>query len=114
MTRLLSAVVAVMTLAACGGGGGPGAGAEDGPAGTDQVSMAKSYRFEPEAITISPGATVTWTNDDNFTHNVRIQDEVVGQAEPGQTVTHTFKEAGTFSYDCSLHPQDMQGVVTVG
>jgi plastocyanin len=111
MRRLLSAAGVVLLLAACGGGAGPGE--DEASAATDRVSMAKSYRFEPEAVTVSVGSTVTWTNEDNFTHNVRIQDEVVGEAEPGQTVTHTFSTPGTFSYDCSLHPTDMKGVVTV-
>ena len=112
MRRLLSATAAALLLAACGGGGG-GTQQPEASATTDHVSMAKSYRFEPEAVTVSVGTTVTWTNDDNFTHNVRIQDEVVGEAEPGQTVTHTFSTPGAFDYDCSLHPQDMKGVVTV-
>lgn len=75
--------------------------------------MAKSYVFEPSEITVDPGATVTWVNDDNFTHTVRIGDEVIGQAAPGESISHAFEEPGTFDYDCSLHPKDMRGVVTV-
>ncbi len=75
--------------------------------------MAKSYVFEPKEIAVAAGATVTWVNDDNFTHNVSIANEVIGQAAPGESITHDFKEPGTFAYICSLHPQDMRGVVTV-
>jgi plastocyanin len=32
------------------------------------VRMAKSYRFAPPAIEIPAGTTLTWINDDNFTH----------------------------------------------
>jgi len=32
---------------------------------------------------------------------------------PGESVTHTFATAGTYSYVCSLHPMNMKGTVTV-
>ena len=105
---LAAAIIAVLALAACSSGGG-----QTVAAATDTVDMPRSYRFEPSAITVAPGSTVTWTNSDNFTHTVRIEGEVVGEAEPGQTITHTFDDTGTFAYDCSLHPQDMRGTVTV-
>jgi plastocyanin len=44
------------------------------PVATTEVQLPKSYRFEPAAITVPVGATVTWTNDDNFTHNVTFED----------------------------------------
>ena len=114
MNRLITAGVLAAVLVACGSGAEGPATSEGAATATDQVDMARSYRFEPAAISVAPASTVTWTNSDNFTHNVRIDGEVVGEAEPGQTITHTFDEAGTFRYDCSLHPNDMQGTVTVG
>jgi plastocyanin len=33
--------------------------------------------------------------------------------EPGQTATVSFPAAGTFHYQCHLHPQNMKGTVTV-
>ena len=45
------------------------------PVAADHVDLPPSYRFEPEAITVSDGTTVTWTNSDNFTHNVRLLDD---------------------------------------
>jgi plastocyanin len=33
--------------------------------------------------------------------------------EPGATASIRFEEPGTFPYRCHLHPQDMQGTVTV-
>lgn len=119
MNRLAAAAVAsAFVLAGCASpaseaSSAPAAGEGGGGAATDTVSMAKSYTFEPSAITIEPGTTVTWTNDDNFTHTVRISDEVLGQAAPGESLTHEFPDAGSFAYDCSLHPRDMRGTVTV-
>ena len=111
MSRFALLAVLALVLAGCG------AEAADAPAGdaaaTNTIDMPKSYRFEPADTTVASGTTVTWTNSDNFTHNVTIDDELVGQAEPGQTIEHTFAQPGTFDYICSLHPQDMRGTVTV-
>ena len=101
------ALALALALSGCAGGGG------GDPIATDQIAMARSYRFAPVTATVAAGTTVTWTNEDNFTHNVRIGDAVVGEAEPGGTVTHEFAEVGTFVYDCSLHPNDMTGTVVV-
>lgn len=85
------------------------------PVATDRVDLPRSYKFEPANITVKVGTTVTWTNNDNFTHSVRL----LGGADqplmmkPGESVTHTFNAAGQFQYDCSLHPKDMKGSVLV-
>lgn len=85
------------------------------PAATNQVDLPRSYRFAPADIVVSAGTTVTWTNNDNFTHSVRLLD---GDREPlmmkpGENVTHEFDAPGLFRYDCSLHPNDMKGTVLV-
>ena len=98
-----------LLLAACS----PQAAGE--PVATDQVTLPPSYRFEPAAITVPDGTTVTWTNSDNFTHNVRLLDDG-GQKlalPPGESVSFTFTGAGEHRYDCSFHPNDMSGVVVV-
>jgi len=80
--------------------------------------MPKSYRFAPADIVVDVGSTVTWTNSDNFTHSVQFKDGGLPtdpmMIEPGGApVTFTFSQAGTFHYQCSLHPTNMQGTVTV-
>jgi len=42
------------------------------PVYTTDVTVAKSYRFDPAVVLVKAGSTVTWTNDDNFTHNVHL------------------------------------------
>ena len=61
------------------------------------------------------GTTVTWTNNDNFTHNVRLLDDggELLELPPGASVMHTFTGVGEHRYDCSFHPNDMTGVVVV-
>jgi plastocyanin len=108
---VVAAGVAAVLVACSAAGAGQGADAE--PVATTTVDMAKSYRFEPSAISVAPAATVTWTNSDNFTHTVRVDGEVVGEAAPGESLRYTFAEPGTYRYDCSLHPQNMKGTVTV-
>ena len=57
---------------------------------------------------------LTWTNNDSFSHTVRMLDsDDVQLMRPGESVTHTFPAPGLYRYDCSLHPQDMQGSVLV-
>ena len=102
-------VLALASVAACTSND---AAAKE-PVATTEVQLPKSYRFEPEAITIPVGATVTWTNDDNFTHNVTFEGSEPMTMSPGATTTRTFDSAGTFPYQCTLHPQDMQGTVEV-
>jgi plastocyanin len=85
------------------------------PVATNEVDLPPSYRFEPAAITVTDGTTVTWTNSDNFTHNVRLLDDGgdVLSLPPGASVSFTFTGPGEHRYDCSFHPNDMQGTVIV-
>jgi plastocyanin len=107
--RALAAAVLVALLTACGGG------APASPVATNVVDLPRSYRFEPEVITVPAGTEVTWANHDQFTHSVRLLDDgnQVLQMAPGESVSYTFETAGTHDYDCSFHPQDMQGSVIV-
>ena len=84
------------------------------PVATNQVDLPRSYKFAPEDIVVPAGTTVTWTNNDNFTHSVRLLDGgEVQMMKPGESVTNAFPGPGLFRYDCSLHPKDMQGSVLV-
>lgn len=104
------ALAALVSLACTGSGG-------SAPLATDTVDLPRSYKFAPADITVANGTTVTWTNSDNFTHNVQFLDgELPGEPltmQPGQTAEFTFETPGTYEYLCSLHPQDMKGSVLV-
>jgi plastocyanin len=103
------AVLFALLLAACS------QGAPAAPVATNQVDLPRSYRFAPEDIAVQVGTTVTWTNNDNFTHSVRLLDSgEVQMMKPGESVSQTFPTSGLFRYDCSLHPKDMHGSVLVG
>jgi plastocyanin len=116
-----------IALAACSGSGssgstggstrGSGSAGSGEPAATSTVDLPPSYRFQPASIAVGAGTTVTWTNHDNFTHSVQFLDGGLPSdpmlMKPGETATFTFGTAGTYRYQCSLHPQNMQGTVTV-
>jgi LPXTG-motif cell wall-anchored protein len=74
----------------------------------------RDFEFAPGSITINAGDTVTWTNQGPTPHSATAEDGSfdTGVYEDGQSRSHTFNEAGTFSYFCTPHP-NMQGTVTV-
>jgi len=71
-------------------------------------------------ITVSVGATVTWTNDDTAAHTVTSGTPTDGPdgtfdssiIMSGATFEHTFEEADDYDYFCIVHPW-MTGKVTV-
>jgi plastocyanin len=82
---------------------------------TNHIDLPRSYLFSPADITVKVGTTVSWTNSDQFTHSVRLvgTGQTLGILKPGDTLTHVFDKPGTYKYDCSFHPQNMHGTVTV-
>jgi plastocyanin len=113
MTRgfLLSAVGVLAATAFAAGCGGSGESGE--PVATTDVKMVKSYRFDPKTIEIEAGQTVTWTNEDNFTHTVQVEGQKDHEVGRGESVEIRFGEPGTYHYVCTLHSQDMDGTVIV-
>ena len=109
--RLLRPSVAVLAVtvvtAGCGGTG------SIAPVATTAVSMAKSYRFSPKTIEIDAGQSVTWTNNDNFTHTVKVDGQDDHKVGRGDSVSIKFDKAGTYHYVCTLHSKDMHGTVIV-
>ncbi len=87
--------------------------------GANQVLMQNSS-FVPSSITVSPGTKVTWINKDSYAHTVTsgtpgnptgLFDS--GNINSGGTFSYTFDSTGTFQYYCKIHPDIMQGTVTV-
>ena len=120
----------VLALAACSGsspaesvGGGASQGAARCEVTADATAAATntitSSNFG-EAVTISAGEAVTFTNNDSFAHTVTEGTD--GQAtagacvdEPiaaGASVTVTFNEPGDYDITCEIH-SSMQTVVHV-
>ena len=83
------------------------------PAGAGKVTIS-NYEFSPETITVSAGATVTWTNQDSTTHTATGNGISTGPLNRGQSGSATFSRAGTYPYQCSIHPNMTGQVVVVG
>lgn len=130
MKRALIAgvVVALVALVGCSSGsdetpagGDQAQGAEEppfelsaDPVETTTVTAVKSYKFDPEVIQIDTGAEVTWSNEDDFPHDVHFFESDETYALPiGESTSVAFDEAGEFYYECSIHPQTMRGKVIV-
>ena len=110
MRKFLLPAVAVPALVAAGCGG---SGESSKPVATTEVQMVKSYRFDPKVIEIEAGDTVTWTNEDNFTHTVEVDGQEDHEVEQGESFSVTFDTPGTYHYVCTLHSKDMDGEVIV-
>lgn len=105
---VLAAAVALVAVAA-----GCASGECSEPVATDEVTMPRSYRFDPKVIRVDAGTTVSWTNEDNFTHTVQVDGQEDHEVGRGDSVSIAFDTPGTYHYVCTLHEQDMDGEVIV-
>ncbi len=106
------AAAVLLTAAGCGDtddGDESGSPAGDG-GGATTVSVDDNL-FDPESAEISVGDTVTWEWVGNEPHNVNADDFKSDIQQEG-TFEHTFDEAGSFDYVCTIHP-GMAGTVEV-
>ena len=110
---LLSPVTALAAAALVAVAAGCGASESSEPVATNEVTMAKSYVFEPKVVQVEAGSKVTWTDDDNFTHTVQFDGQEDHEVDRGDSVSVRFDTPGTYHYVCTLHEQDMDGEVIV-
>jgi plastocyanin len=107
-----------------GGDGGGGAAKTDQPAGSGggrtEVSM-KNIQFDPNALTVSAGDTITFTNDEAVAHDVHktsgpgknFASGPPGGMQQGDTFKLTLNKAGKYAYQCDVHAPGMAGTITV-
>jgi plastocyanin len=120
--RLLAALAAIALLGLVGCSSSSSASSDapfkvkGEPVPTDRVDLPKSYKFAPAVVEVKAGTTVTWTNHDDFRHNVTLMsgpDKTSKHLGIGDSASIPFAQAGTFFYECTLHPQQMRGKVVV-
>jgi plastocyanin len=125
---LVGLLMCAAALAACGGSGASPAGSTAAsaaaPSGTapsqapaaggDASVTIQDFAFGPPSLSVAAGTTVTWTNADGAAHTATADDGSFdsGPLAQGQTFSHTFDTAGTFTYICTIHPT-MKGTITV-
>ena len=76
--------------------------------------MIKNLAYQPTAISIPVGGTVSWKNLDGEPHTVTSTDgsfrsEALDQ---GDIYAFKFTKAGVYNYICTIHPK-MRGTITV-
>jgi len=77
---------------------------------THAISI-KNLQFDPNAMDMATGDTVTWTNkeEDGTFHNITSDDGssfvTPEDVPPGGTFSYTPSSPGTYAYHCRIHPQ---------
>ncbi len=68
--------------------------------------IQKGRRFSVPEVTIRRGESLTFTNNDEFIHQIYSQDLFDSdERTPGQTLSETFARTGTFEVHCHIHPK---------
>ena len=80
----------------------------------ERVIEIKDFQFAPEKIKIAQGTRVTWVNKDDSRHVIVDKNAKFRSSglDANNKYSYTFKEAGTFTYFCAIHPA-MVGTITV-
>lgn len=110
-------------------------GDEDGPATpsdgrvttaipADQLIEIRNDAFRPQVAEVHAGSLVRWANHDERDHEItsaQFHDSAAfwefssGVVGPGETVTHTFEEAGVYGFYSSTRGRETTcGAVLVG
>ena len=123
-------VLLAFGLAACGGSGDSstesGASSDtssettgSAPAPSGEAARAEKVKivefvYGPDPVTVQVGGKVIWQNEDTAPHTATADDGSfdTGTIEQGKIKSETFKQAGTFTYFCEIHPT-MHGTVEV-
>jgi plastocyanin len=76
--------------------------------------VVDNFSFTPAIAAVPVGTTVTWTNHDDIPHNVVSPEQKFKSSvlDTDEAFSHTFDAAGTYKYNCSIHPR-MTGQVVV-
>jgi len=90
---------------------------ETAPSGEAQKSekvQIVEFSYEPDPVVVQAGGKVIWQNEDSAPHTATADDGSfdTGTIEEGKIGSATFKEPGTYTYFCEIHPT-MHGTVEV-
>jgi plastocyanin/uncharacterized membrane protein len=68
--------------------------------------IIKNFRFQPAQLSVRPGESIEFKNEDIYAHTVTADDGSFdsGLIQPGSTWTLTLAKAGTVAYHCAPHP----------
>ncbi|HLC80536.1 MAG TPA: cupredoxin family copper-binding protein [Candidatus Nanoarchaeia archaeon] len=117
---LVAILVSILFIAACSAPKGPidantGTVQEFPPVVKEATASSvnehdieiQGFAFSQSELTIKNGETVIWANLDPVDHTVTSDTDAVLESpslKKGQSFSHTFTEAGVYSYHCTFHP----------
>jgi plastocyanin len=79
----------------------------------ETMVMIDNFTFEPKALTVKVGTTVTWKNRDDIPHLVVSAGKFRSKTlDTDDAFSFTFTATGDYTYFCSLHPH-MTGTIKV-
>jgi len=130
----LLALIAMAALAACGGtaatnapatasagapqpaasqpGASPAAvcATAEAPADANVTVDIKDFAYAPEPVVAKVGDVIAWTNSDSVPHTASLMDGscTTDQLATGITGALVFNVAGTYTYQCNVHPSQMK------
>jgi plastocyanin len=74
-----------------------------------------NFTFNPQAVTVKAGTTVTWTNKDDIPHGIAATNNAFKRSpalDTDDSFSFTFTTPGTYQYFCYIHPH-MTGTIVV-
>jgi plastocyanin len=95
VSRLLLVFVVVVSVAACG---------SKKPSPKILHVDIRGMHYEPDALAVSVGDTVEWTNDDLVPHSVTSSSFDSKAIAPHHTWSYIATKGGDFAYNCTFHP----------
>ena len=121
--RRIPLMVAATLLAGCGGATSPGGGG-GGPVGNITVGniffrSVHNGSQNPAVDTIAAGDSITWAWNAAGSHSIQstglpgIFRNSVVMSGANDTYTVTFRNPGTYTYDCAIHGAAMTGRIVV-
>ena len=90
------------------------AAAPSGEAQRSEKVEIVEFTYDPDPVVVQTGGKVIWLNEDTAPHTATADDGSfdTGTLERGKLKSESFKQAGTFTYFCEIHPT-MHGTVEV-
>jgi LPXTG-motif cell wall-anchored protein len=115
LRRLALAALPVLLLAAAAPAAASGPAAYDTPKAATAYAGASAihtvsivdFAFDPTDLSVNVGDTVQWINNGTAEegHNVIGEGLQSPTLHTGESYSFTFNAAGTYSYECTIHPK---------
>ena len=96
-------IAAAIAFSGCGGA--DSSSAAPATSSTNEIDIA-DFKYMPDAVTVTAGTKVTWTNSDDAAHTASADDDSfdTGDLDQGDSKSITLDEPGMYSYFCRFHP----------